>query len=51
MGGLIASIVIAGMLMIVLNYLGVFPASPSNWYLLGGLLVITAGFVTATRWH
>jgi hypothetical protein len=41
----------AGVLAIVLSYLSLLPASPSNWYLLGGLGAIVLGFVTATRWH
>ncbi len=40
-----------GVLAIVLNYLSLMPASPSNWYLLGGLGCIIAGFVAATRYH
>ncbi len=40
-----------GVVAIVLNYLGVLPASPSNWYLLGGLGGIILGFVAATQWH
>jgi hypothetical protein len=39
-----------GVLGIVLDYLGAF-GTPSNWFLLGGLVCIVAGFVTATRWH
>jgi len=38
-----------GMLIIVVNYLGVLPGGASNWYLLVGLLFITIGFITATR--
>jgi len=38
-----------GMLLIVVNYLGVLPGGASNWYLLVGLLFITIGFITATR--
>lgn len=38
-----------GGVMIVLNYIDVLPNSPSNWYLLGGILAITGGFVTATQ--
>ncbi len=41
----------AGVLMIVLNYISLLPASPTNWYLLGGLGGIIAGFIVATRWH
>lgn len=40
-----------GMLMIVCNYVGVLPASPNNGWLLGGLGLITVGFITATRFH
>jgi hypothetical protein len=40
-----------GILVIVLNYLALLPASPSNWYLLGGLGGIVAGFVAATKYH
>lgn len=40
-----------GMVMIVVNYLGVLPGGASNWYLLGGLGLITVGFVTATQFH
>jgi LPXTG-motif cell wall-anchored protein len=42
----------AGMLMIVTNYLGILPGGEANnWYLLGGLGLITAGFITATRYR
>jgi hypothetical protein len=40
-----------GVFGILLNYLGVLPSSPSNWYLLGGLGVIVLGFITATRYR
>ncbi|MDA8283329.1 MAG: cell division protein CrgA [Actinomycetota bacterium] len=40
-----------GVLMIILNYISLLPASPTNWYLLGGLGGIIAGFIVATRWH
>lgn len=41
-----------GMLMIVANYLNLLPGEdPSNWYLLGGLGLITGGFIVATRWR
>jgi len=42
----------SGMLMIVTNYMSLLPGDePSNWYLLGGLGLITAGFIVATRWR
>ena len=40
-----------GMLMIVTNYLGILPGGAQNGYLIGGLVLITAGFITATRYH
>lgn len=45
-------LLIGGMLMIVSNYLNVLPGpDPSNTYLLGGLGLITLGFIVATRWR
>ena len=46
---LMFALLLIGGLLIVLNYVGVWPESPSNWYLLGGILAITGGFVTATQ--
>jgi hypothetical protein len=43
------ALLLIGMAMIVVNYLGVLPGGASNWYLLVGLGFITAGFITATR--
>jgi hypothetical protein len=37
--------------MIVLNYFDVLPDSPTNWYLLGGILVFATGFALATQWR
>ena len=45
------SCLLAGMFMIILNYVSVLPGSPHNGWLLGGLGLITAGFITATRYH
>jgi hypothetical protein len=42
---------LAGMLMIILNYVDILPGGTSNGYLLGGLGLITVGFLTATRLH
>jgi len=45
-------LLVAGMLTIVTNYLNLLPGpEPSNAYLLGGLGLITAGFIVATRWR
>ena len=51
MGPLILALLILGALMIVINYFGVLPASPTDWYLLGGIVLIAAGFVTATQYR
>lgn len=39
-----------GLAVIALNYLGVFPSSPANSYLFGGLGGLVAGLLLATRW-
>ncbi len=40
-----------GALSILLNYLGVPPGSPDNWYLLVGLGLILLGIITATQYR
>ena len=40
-----------GVAIIVCNYLGLLPGDASNVYLLIGLGLITAGFITATQYH
>jgi len=40
-----------GMVMIVSNYVSLLPGSPTNGWLLGGLGLITVGFITATKYH
>jgi len=42
---------VLGVLMILLNYLTVLPGSVTIWYLVGGLVLIFAGFIMATRYH
>jgi hypothetical protein len=51
MGPVILALLILGALMIVLNYFDVLPSSPTNWYLLGGIGLIAAGFITATQYR
>jgi hypothetical protein len=51
MGPSILGLLILGAMMIVLNYFDVLPSSPTNWYLLGGIGLIAAGFVTATQYR
>jgi hypothetical protein len=40
-----------GVVVIVLNYVGLLPGETSNGYLLLGLGFITLGFITATNYH
>ena len=41
-----------GLLMIVLNYMGVVPGGePNGWYLLGGLAMILVGIMAATQYR
>ena len=51
MGPLILVLLIVGALTIVLNYFNVLPAGPSNWYLVGGIVLIAGGFVVATQYR
>jgi hypothetical protein len=51
MGPLILGLLVAGALMIVLNYFNVLPDAPTNWYLLGGIGLIASGFITATQYR
>lgn len=41
----------AGALVILLNYLGLMPGDTNNWYLLVGLGLILGGIITATQYH
>lgn len=50
-GVLVLVALIAGVLLILLNYLTVLPGSVSAWYLVAGLVVIFFGFVMATRYR
>jgi len=51
LGPLILGLLIAGVLVIITNYIGLLPGDTSNWYLFLGLGLITAGFLTATSWR
>lgn len=45
-------LLVGGMLTIITNYLDLLPGDgANNAYLLGGLGMITAGFIVATRWR
>jgi hypothetical protein len=41
----------AGAILIIVNYTPLMPGGSSNWYLLGGLGLVTLGFITATKWE
>jgi LPXTG-motif cell wall-anchored protein len=52
-GVLILALMFGGVVMIVLNYLGLIPATggeAKNFYLFFGLGLIAAGFLAATQW-
>ncbi len=42
---------ILGVLLIVVNFLGVLPGGESTWYLLVGMGLMTVGFVFATKYR
>jgi hypothetical protein len=48
---LMFSLLIAGMLVIIANYLEVLPGDAKNTYLFLGLGMITGGFITATKYR
>jgi hypothetical protein len=48
---LLLSLLIAGVLIIVLNYIDALPSSPSNWYTLAGLIGILSGALLSTRYR
>ncbi len=50
-GGAVLAVLILGVLMILLNYIGVLPGSVTVWYLVGGLGLLFVGFLMATRYH
>lgn len=53
-GVLVLSIMGVGVIMIVLNYLGLIPGTngqATNFYLFLGLGLIAAGFLAATQWR
>ncbi len=45
------TLLVAGLMVIVCNYLGLLPGEANNGYLFVGLGLITGGFVAATRYH
>jgi hypothetical protein len=53
-GGLILTLLFGGVIVVVLNYIGLIPGTnhtASNTYLFVGLALIAAGFLAATQWR
>ncbi len=53
-GVLVLTIMAIGVLMIILNYLGLIPGTggqATNFWLFTGLIVIAVGFLLATQWR
>jgi hypothetical protein len=48
---LMFSLLGVGTLLIIMNYLELLPGAPSNWYLVGGLVGVLSGIVTATQYR
>jgi hypothetical protein len=48
---MLLALLLVGLVAIILNYIDLLPASPSNWYTVGGLISIVAGALAATRYH
>ena len=48
---MLMSLFILGILLIIGNYASFFPASPSNWYTLSGLILILTGALAATYYR
>ncbi len=48
---LMFTLLISGVVVITANYMALMPGDTSNLYLVMGLVLITAGFVTATRYR
>ena len=49
-GALFFTFLLAGVIIIVINYLGI-PDETNNWRLWMGLGLIAGSFVIATQWH
>ena len=50
-GPMLLILLVAGLLLIVGNYVGILPGVTSNWYLIGGLIGIVVGAMMATQYH
>ncbi len=45
------ALLLAGMIVIIVNYFGALPGGAKNSYLFVGLGLITGGFMLATQWR
>jgi hypothetical protein len=50
-GWLLIVLLVLGVLVIILNYLGELPGSVSPWYLVAGLVSMFSAFYLATRYR
>jgi hypothetical protein len=50
-GFLVLGLILVGVFVIVLNYMGAVPGGTQQHYLWIGLGIIAAGFVAATQWR
>jgi hypothetical protein len=50
-GPMLLILLVVGLLLIVGNYVGIFPGGTSNWYLIAGLVGIVVGAMMATQYH
>jgi FtsH-binding integral membrane protein len=50
-GWLLVGLLVLGVLIIILNYLGQLPGSVSPWYLVAGLVSMFSAFYLATRFR
>ena len=50
-GATILTIIVAGILVIVLNYINLLPGAPRNLYLWSGLGAVALGMALATQWR
>lgn len=48
---MLLSLAVLGVLVIIVNYAGGFPKSPSNWYTLGALIALVAAALLATSYR
>jgi len=48
---LLFGLLIVGGLVIILNYMGLLPNAPQNYYLIGGLVAILGGIMVATQYR